>query len=41
MDAKSIKIMHEDKEITGHLRLIDMGIVDGNKLEAIANKMED
>ena len=38
---KSIKITHEDKEITGHLRLIDMEIVDGNNLEASANKTED
>ena len=41
MDMKNVKILHEDKEITGHRRLIDMGIVDGNKLEAVANKMED
>ena len=41
MDVKNIKISHGAKEITGHMKLIDMGIVDGNKLEASANKMED
>ena len=38
---KNIKITQEDKEITGHKRLIDIGLVDGAKLEAKANKMED
>ena len=33
------KIMHEGKELSGHRRLVDKGLVDGDKLEVKALKL--
>ena len=40
MEMKNIIISHEDKELSSHQRLIDMGIGDGYKLVARTTKME-
>ena len=33
LQTGKVKIMHEGIELSGHRRLIDIGLVDGDKLE--------
>ena len=36
-----VKIMYEGKELSGHRRLVDIGLVNGDKLEVEANRAEE
>ena len=36
-----VKIMYEDKELSGHRRLVDIGLVNGDTLEVKANREKE
>ena len=36
-----VKIMHEGKELSGHRRLVDIGLVNGDTLEVKANREKE
>ena len=36
-----VKIMYEGKELSGHRRLVDIGLVNGDTLEVKANREKE